>query len=85
MNKANVNLSGVMLRFLFSADLHECCLAWLGHSHVPLPGYPALVLKLPHRQVKTFFSYYRSSHCASYYCMVTIMLPVCMLCVIKPY
>lgn len=36
------------------ADLHECCLAWLGHSHVTLPGYPALVLKLPHRQVKPF-------------------------------
>lgn len=38
--------------FLLTADLHECCLAWLGHSHVTLPGHPALVLKLPHRQVK---------------------------------
>ncbi|MEQ2188698.1 hypothetical protein GOODEAATRI_017635, partial [Goodea atripinnis] len=32
-------------------NLHECCLAWLGHSHVPVPGHPALVFELPHCQV----------------------------------
>lgn len=40
--------------FLWATDLHECSLAWLGHPHVALPGYPALVLKLPHRQVNCF-------------------------------
>lgn len=37
--------------FYLPPDLYECCLAWLGHSNVPLPGNSALVFKLPHRQV----------------------------------
>ena len=47
-----ISKRNVVLCFFLPADLHECCLAWLGHSHVTLPGYPALVLKLPHCQVK---------------------------------
>lgn len=35
------------------ADLHVCCLARLGCSHVTLPGHSALVFKLPHCQVRT--------------------------------
>lgn len=33
------------------ADLHVRRLARLGRPHVTLPGHPALVFKLPHRQV----------------------------------
>lgn len=38
---------------LLPADLHVCCLARLGCSHVTLPGHSALVFKLPHCQVRT--------------------------------
>lgn len=47
-----VNTNGCVFFFFVFLDLHECCLARLGHPHVPLPGYPAPVLKLPHCQVQ---------------------------------
>lgn len=33
------------------AGIHECCMAWLGHSHVPVPSNSEVVPQLPHRQV----------------------------------
>lgn len=35
---------------LFSG-VHECCVAWLGHPHVPVPSNFEVVPQLPHRQV----------------------------------
>lgn len=48
------DLTSFIVMSLLPVDLHVCCLAWLGHSHVTLPGYSSLVLKLPHCQVQTF-------------------------------
>lgn len=31
--------------------IHECCMAWLGHPHVPVPSNSEVVPQLPHRQV----------------------------------
>lgn len=33
------------------SGVHECCMAWLGHPHVPVPSNFEVVPQLPHRQV----------------------------------
>lgn len=33
------------------SGIHERCMAWLGHPHVPVPSNSEVVPQLPHRQV----------------------------------
>lgn len=33
------------------AGVHECCVAWLGHSHVPISSNFEVIPQLPHSQV----------------------------------
>lgn len=46
------------------SGIHECCVAWLGHPHVPVPSNPEVVPQLPHRQVGDLGSCVAALHMA---------------------
>lgn len=46
------------------SGIHECCMAWLGHPHVPVPSNSEVVPQLPHRQVGDLGSCVAALHTA---------------------